>query len=100
MKIKRYTIRLTQRVLLKKNIIIIEIFDGYAKLTYQNEKIAKQSFEAMLKSRPKVELTGCTLIDYYPKMNAREIYDLFIQDIEKAMANNKKGVMNVKYEIL
>jgi len=96
----KYTIRLTQRVLLRKNVILIEIFEGYAKLTYQDEKIAKQSYEAMVKARPMAVLTGCVLMDYYGDVKAKEIYNLFIQDIEKSMSQNKKGIMNVKYELL
>lgn len=95
----KYKIHVKQKVLFKKNEFFIEIYDEIAKLTYLRNKSAKETYDAMVKQKPDIELKGNILFDYYDGETAKQIYYKYIQDLEKS-ATNKSKFMSIKYEVL
>jgi|GEM_PF-4752185 len=92
-------LKVKQRVLLKKTEFEVQFFDGYAIVNYSHEKTAKESYKNMKKNRQKCNLKGNEITEYFRGKKAKQILDMYIRDVEKAMKQNGK-VMNVQYELI
>lgn len=94
----KYLINVKQRILLKKTNFLVEIEDGLAKVTYQNKRVAEESYKKMKEQKSLVILNENTIYDYYKNKKAKDILKLYIVDIEKAQ-NQNNYAFNVSYEV-
>ena len=95
----QYKIKARQRFLLKKNDFEAEIFDGYAKVTYKNPKVASESHARMVVKLPKTKLEGNSVYDYFANLNAKQIMKMYKRDLDIAKMKARRG-FSVKYEII
>ena len=96
------SIRVKQRIMLKRTEYTCHFFDGFSTVDYKNPKVAQETYKRMKEAKQKVKLEGNTLFEYRPKLKAQEIYDLYIKDIEKGVeqAKKSKGLIKIKYELI
>jgi len=86
-----------QRMLRKKTQFQCDFFEGYATVTYDDLRIAEETYKKMKAGRQKVKLKGNIVWDYRKGKTAREIKALYLIDIFNAMKKN--GLLfNVTYE--
>lgn len=86
------------RFMIKYQKMRCRFFDGYALTEYGNHQVAKKSYEAMKNSGQKCELAGNVLKEYRKGMKAWAIFDLYLEDVKKAMTKNGK-MMNISYDL-
>lgn len=85
-----------QRFLVKRTNYTCEFFDGYAKVTYENKKVAEETYKKMKASEIPCELQDNVIFDLYTDKSARKIYKLYLRDLDRAKMQN--GIkMRIEY---
>ena len=93
------TLKVKQRILFKRTNFTCNFFNGYAEVTYDNPKVAQETYKRMVANKQKADLEDNTIKEYRKGLSSWDIFDLYMNDIKNAMKKNG-AQMKIEFELL
>lgn len=92
------TLIVKQRLLFKRQKIIIKCYDGIITTKFDSERMAKISYDKMKESGQDVELFKTTVREKREGKNAWALFDINLEEIKRAMKMNN-AMMHISFEL-